>query len=29
VAELFSLQDEFAARFAAEPDTRTLHIRTV
>jgi hypothetical protein len=27
--ELFSLQAEFAARFAAEPDTRTLHIRTV
>jgi len=27
--ELFSLQDEFAARFAAEPDTTSLHIRTV
>lgn len=27
--ELFSLQDEFAARFAAEPDITSLHIRTV
>jgi hypothetical protein len=25
--ELFSLQDEFAARFAAAPDTTSLHIR--
>lgn len=29
MAELFSLQDEFAARFAAEPDTTALHIRLV
>ncbi|MGX7673836.1 DUF2625 family protein [Plantactinospora sp. DSM 117369] len=27
MAELFSLQDEFAARFAAEPDTGTMDIR--
>ena len=27
ITELFSLQDEFAARFAAEPDTTALHIR--
>jgi hypothetical protein len=27
MAQLFSLQDEFAARFAAEPDTTALHIR--
>lgn len=29
MTELFSLQEEFAARFAAEPETTTLHIRTV
>lgn len=29
MTELFSLQDEFAARFAAEPDTTSLHFRTV
>ena len=28
MAELFSLQDEFAVRFGAEPDTSTLTIRT-
>jgi hypothetical protein len=28
MTELFSLQDEFAARFAVEPDTTMLHIRT-
>jgi hypothetical protein len=27
--ELFSLQDEFAARFAAEPNTKAVHIRVV
>lgn len=29
MAELFSLQDEFTARFAAEPSTTALHIRVV
>lgn len=29
MAELFSLQDKFAARVAAEPDTTALHIRVV
>jgi hypothetical protein len=28
ISELFSLQNEFGARFAAEPDTSALHIRT-
>lgn len=29
MTDLFSLQEEFAARFAAEPDTTALHIRAV
>jgi hypothetical protein len=27
ISELFSLQDDFSARFVAEPDTTALHIR--
>lgn len=28
MAELFALQDEFAERFAAEPDTEAIYVRT-